>query len=490
MIVEPAASTAVRSRFTRATIAAFLPDRGRFTFPSPYDTTGIRVTNVEDCPGGIDPIGYSYWSQINNHRRGTELLVVIGLNRQRGGQGPTLFAVDKATGDVERHAPLFDLSHPLSWSTGEGWYFSATRPTILYLPVGNELRRYDVLTHESESVFTSDPGTYLWQCHSSADDRVHSATLRRNDTYEMLGAITYREDRGQRRTFEARGAFDECQIDKSGVWLVIKENDHNRILDLETGIERLLRDEEGAVGHSDCGYGYLIGEDDRAPEPGTFRRWQLTPEGPTDGAVVYHMVGWSPMSRHVSHNNAQPGSPESQSVIVSCAHREDLPRANEIVRVPLDGSLICQVLAPTLVDLDASGGETTYAKLPKASVDITGEYVLWSSNAGGDRLDAFLVYHPSVGQPPFLRSQTMIAFAQSPILAFETGELIPGQDPGTFAVVWPLGSDTVLSVQPDGRYETRPRTAIGPWESAKKIGDKLVYNSAGAIHVVPIVEGL
>jgi hypothetical protein len=84
----------------------------------------------------------------------------------------------------------------------------------------------------------------------------------------------------------------------------------------------------------------------------------------------------------------------------------------------------------------------------------------------------------------------MIAFATQPILAFETGDLIPGQAPGTVAVIWPAGSDTVLSVQPDGRYETRPRTAIGPWESAKKVGNKLVFQPGGKVYVVPLIEGL
>src|SRR5687768_8027241 len=45
--VESATSTTVRSRVTPT-----LPTRGRFTFPPPYNTTGIRLTNASDCGGG------------------------------------------------------------------------------------------------------------------------------------------------------------------------------------------------------------------------------------------------------------------------------------------------------------------------------------------------------------------------------------------------------------------------------------------------------
>jgi hypothetical protein len=79
----------------------------------------------------------------------------------------------------------------------------------------------------------------------------------------------------------------------------------------------------------------------------------------------------------------------------------------------------------------------------------------------------------------------MIAFASQPILNFsQTGDLIAlGND--YYAVR--VSPTEVLSVQPDGRYETRPQTAIGPWETAKLNGDKLVFNSDGHVYVIPMV---
>ena len=51
--VEKSNSTAVRPRLTTTQIQSFLPSRGPFTFPAPYNTRGIRLTNSGDC-GGTD----------------------------------------------------------------------------------------------------------------------------------------------------------------------------------------------------------------------------------------------------------------------------------------------------------------------------------------------------------------------------------------------------------------------------------------------------
>ena len=46
--VEKADSTAIRPRWTASDIQAFLPQRGKFTFPAPYGTEAIRLTNSTD----------------------------------------------------------------------------------------------------------------------------------------------------------------------------------------------------------------------------------------------------------------------------------------------------------------------------------------------------------------------------------------------------------------------------------------------------------
>ena len=59
----------------------------------------MRLTNASDM-GGRDalwPCGIAYWSNINAHAGLPYLIVFLGIDRQRGGAGPSLF-VDKASG--------------------------------------------------------------------------------------------------------------------------------------------------------------------------------------------------------------------------------------------------------------------------------------------------------------------------------------------------------------------------------------------------------
>jgi hypothetical protein len=406
--LESATSMGVRPKG-----AATLPDRGRFAFPAPYNSTGVRLTNAADCGGGrdcVNDVGYAYWRNSNNHVGADTMLIVVTLDRARGGNGPTLFGYDKMTDAVTVLGPLFDAGSPLSWATGEGWYFSATKPNALYVNDGRKLYRYDVLGRTLETVFDVrtrfGPNRYLWQTHSSNDDRVHSATLRASDTYAMLGCMIYRESTRQFSYFPASGDFDECQVDKSGRWLLIKENvdgasgEDNRVIDLEAGAATVLLDQQGAGGHSDNGYGYMVAEDNWSPVPGAVRVWTFgTPmPGPApQGRLVYRTTDWSLDIGHLSHANARPDVPvKKQYACGAQGTRLVGPRANEIVCFRLDASQQVLVVAPTMTDLDAAGGGTSdYTKLPKGNLDITGRYFIWSSNAGRKRLDVFVVKVPS-----------------------------------------------------------------------------------------------
>src|SRR5207245_1650094 len=75
---EPAVSTAVRPRLTAAKIEALLPARGKFIFPPPYGTQGIRLTNGTDCGGRdcVQYVGYSYWRRTNNHVGSGTMLIL------------------------------------------------------------------------------------------------------------------------------------------------------------------------------------------------------------------------------------------------------------------------------------------------------------------------------------------------------------------------------------------------------------------------------
>src|SRR5262249_26251257 len=118
-----ATDSGLRPRLSTGQIQAFMPARGPFTFPAPYNTQGARITNSNDCGGQdcVHPVGYSYWANMNNHVGSNRILIFLGLERRTGGGGPTLFSYDKNTGEVRNEGPLFSPESPCSLSTGEGW---------------------------------------------------------------------------------------------------------------------------------------------------------------------------------------------------------------------------------------------------------------------------------------------------------------------------------------------------------------------------------
>ena len=414
--MDSSTGAGLRPKLSSGEIQTFMPQRGVFTFPSPYSTTGIRLTNSSDC-GGQDcvlSVGYSYWSNINNHVGSDTMLIFLGLERRRGGGGPTLFSFNKRSGETQNLGPLFSPDSPYSWATGEGWYFSASQPTTLYMNDGPRMLRYDVLSHAMSEVYNVESllgaGRVIWQMHSSNDDHVHSATVKDNGSYRELGCVAFDDRRPNLSTFvAAKGDYDECQIDKSGRYLVIKENvdgrngEDNRIIDLQTGAETLFLDENGAAGHSDLGYGYMVAEDNFNSMPGAVRVWQLGQDlsgsdnghAAGQGTLVYELSSWSTGIGHIAHGNSVNASSTGQMACVSNASRDNLPRVNEIVCFRLDGSMQALVVAPNMTDLNApGGGSDDYWKIPSGNIDVTGEYFIWTANMGTSRQDAVIVRIP------------------------------------------------------------------------------------------------
>ncbi len=58
-------------------------------------------------------------------------------------------------------------------------------------------------------------------------------------------------------------------------------------------------------------------------------------------------------------------------------------------------------------------------------------------------------------------------------------------------VTYPVGADTVLSVQPDGTIETRPPGSRGPYETGLKRPDRIIFaplGRGGNVYLVPFTE--
>lgn len=486
--LENTVTAAARAALTPAQIQNFLPTRGAFTFPAPYNTRAFRLTNSDDCAGNdcVNYSGYSYWRNINNHTGMDTMLIVLGLDQTRGGKGPSLFQLNKTTGVIDNLGPLFPSSHRFSWATGEGWYFSATMPTMLYINDGPRIIRYDVITEAAETVVDlSDEigeGYYLSQIHSSDNDRTHSATVRDDRSYRALGCMAYQENGKKYHFYPIERDFDECQVDRSGNWLLIKANldglngEDNLIVDLRNGKERILRDRDGAGGHSDLGHGYMVAADNWATEANTWKIWDFSkPE--LEGVPVYSNKNWDTFApAHLSHTNASSAkSAQEQYACGSSVNRGTGVHANEIVCFKLDGSGSSLVVAPTMTNLDASGGHNEYARYAKGNLDVTGQYFLWTSNMGGSRLDVFVVRVPD---------------------HLLTGG-VNNDRPGTPAPPAGNGSTGVV-IDPPGLPQITPPSAV-LWQASRNVttnGWRLVKTTgcngcadAGSVSVQKITQG-
>jgi hypothetical protein len=411
-----------RAALTATKIASFLPSRGSFTFPAPYGTQGVRVTNSNDC-GGQDCLDmtYNYWKNMSNSAGSDTMYVFIGLNKARGGQGPTLFKYTKSTGKLVEVGPMFAASDTMSEQSTEGWYFSYGEPTKIYLNSGSKLETYDIDTKKIATVFDSTtqyPGTVIKQTNTSNDDDMHSATLENASTYAAEGCIAYQSSTKKFWFFAATKGYDECQIDKSGEYLEVKEkspqdtcascDEDDLVIDLKTGKQQLLLDKDGAGGHSDLGYGYMVASDNWNTQPNAWRIWKLSDL--VNGQLVYHGGTWGNFSpSHISWSNASPVSTTplpQQYVCGGAAVAGTTPGDNDIRCFTLDGSVATDaeqslVVAPVMTDVNATGGSgpcpncLSYGQDPKGNLDPTGQYYFWVSNMGGARMDAFMVRIPA-----------------------------------------------------------------------------------------------
>jgi hypothetical protein len=79
-----------------------------------------------------------------------------------------------------------------------------------------------------------------------------------------------------------------------------------------------------------------------------------------------------------------------------------------------------------------------------------------------------------------------MAVSNQPLFVFDARSVIHNAD-GTKSLRWDLAkgqtdpaSKYVFSLQPDGRVEVRPDTAIGIWERGVVEGDRLVFRVESA----------
>jgi hypothetical protein len=354
--------------------------RGPFAFGAPYHTTGVRLTTADD--GMIWPRTYPYWANVSVHDGPAK--VFLGTDR-----GPQWWEVSPA-GEVTPHGPIPFPIASLRASTAEGWYWDPVYHDVLYCSDDTHLYRYHFDTQQLETVVDITPLDWraqfaLRQWHSSDGGR-HSATVKQvvaDGPWPNIGTVVYTEGATHCQPWQwfpvqAGATLDEAQVDRAGMWLLIKETpagaagEDNRIVRLDEGSEYRITDAQGAGGHSDSGFGYMVAADNQQAKA-TWRVWEF---GSADVGRVVLETPWEAQVIHVSHCNARPAPSTGQWVLGSGT-------VPDLLVIPLDGSTP-RAVAPSM----AAG--TDYDHLPKANVDRTGRWALWTAYVDG-RFDAFMV---------------------------------------------------------------------------------------------------
>lgn len=293
----------------------------------------------------VNPIGMSYWRNINQHRNQSILKVFLSINDEI-----TIFSIDKSNLQVLGVRKL-GIHH-----TGEGCYFSALDPSLLYVTMDSRLLAVNIDTGENKLIWRSE-GNNLWQCHSSYDEKVHSATIKDAD-YNIIAWGVFD---GAEKHFTIGTEPDECQIDKSGKYLLIKENDYNRIINVEDGIEVLLP-RRGRLGHSDCGFDCALGEVDY--RAGGVDLITLSTQ---ERRELFTLGIWN--LGYVSFALNQ------EFFLVSASN-------NQLIKIQMNGNfnVVCDLMTEN----------QEYNNRPKANLCPEGEYAVWTAFVNGT-LNAYLV---------------------------------------------------------------------------------------------------
>lgn len=328
--------------------------------PIPSISTSIPIL----IKTNVNPIGMSYWRNINQHSSSGTLNLFLSINDEL-----TLFTIDKSSLQVISEKEL-GIHH-----TGEGCWFSAIDPNSLFVPIDNTLYKYNIIT--GDRIVTWVDANILWQCHGSYDDQTFSATIK-DSNYNVIKWGILGSELGY-RLYDIKGDPDECQIDKSGKKLVIKEDNYNRIINIATEDEIIISNEAGAVGHSDCGFDCILGENDMSPNAGAC---DLIKFDDMSHKMIYSTGIWN--MGYISFSNAKPNIRiEDQFCLMTTP--------TELIQVKLDGSLNGRVICNNLTDIPVNAtDDQKYKYRAKANICNEGQFAVWTSFVNG-QLNCYLV---------------------------------------------------------------------------------------------------
>jgi hypothetical protein len=210
------------------------------------------------------------------------------------------------------------------------------------------------------------------------------------------GAIAYSVKAGKVLFRDEEADLDEVQVDKSGGYLVVKRNQRGkdvvwvRIADLKTGkVEGLIDTApDFATGHSDNGWGMLIGSDDKVNR---FTKRML--KDPHKFVSILDLKNDWTNASHVSCL-----ADDEKWCVISFyewkpANKEG-PFHSEIVQVATDGSQRVRRLAHHRGVMNQE-----YWNCPFANISRDGKFIAFGSNMGDTgRRDIYVLKVPPVGK--------------------------------------------------------------------------------------------
>lgn len=354
------------------------PGLGRHFQDPQFGSSTIQVTSSTDGSSCINQ--YSYWPSFNQND--TQFFITcdeIGY----------LYNFDPINFRVLGKQKLFAKEQPAL--TAEDAIWSNRNPNILFARSGLKLWAYNTLTRTYVQIhdFAGElPNLFLFQLSKSTDDNRFAFTLKNpNNDYQTYGYAVW--DRRQNRIIyqEATNQLDEVQLDKSGKFLVVKTGLESagqirvKVVTLDTGIVKELTAgaPDFAPGHSDNGFGTLLGYDN----------WnnQYTLRNFSNNAVRTILdlgQDWSQGS-HISF--LENGDSE---VLIS------LYKANDLKSGPYNNQIILIKTGTGKVKPLANHGSTyrDYYDAPRANISRSGKFVVYTSNQGTNRRDVFVLKVP------------------------------------------------------------------------------------------------
>lgn len=316
----------------------------------------IRITDERE--GIIPPRMYSYWS--NAVVLGDYVFIFCG-----NADGIARFFKVHPDDTVER------LPNYIGDFRGEteGWYWRPDGRLYVFNVGGDELvcvNPFNVA--ERQTVLKLDgkyAGGNIWQPHSSDDGRTHVATVKDSNWRKVAMAMSVD---GRMSYAPAFGDLDETHISGDGRTAIMEEDNNTRIVDVASGRERLILNQDGALAHLDCGPNYMVGEDDQI------------------GACVNQNL--ETLARTILFNTWGMGHVSVRNGVCLLSRMEP---ENDICLVGLNGEGLTPVLQHGMVTPANASNEVKYNHQVKANMDFTARVFIFMSNMGGGRQDVYMV---------------------------------------------------------------------------------------------------